>query len=368
MLFAATRRSLCSFKRKCKTAALNSNSLSAILCRRGGGGNFDINLPLISFFEFRWLVDIGELDGVIVVEAGFRQFTKNVVQNFKLYKIPHVGIICQGPLVNLYWLDPSKVFLPRLEADITDKCNLKCSACFHFANFSLSEDFYPLEIFRKDIEHITQMCDIPSFRLMGGEPLLLKNLDEYIKILRQGLPKADLRILTNGLLIPFLQQKVLDAIRENKFVIDISMYPPTLKIADKIKAVLDKNKISYAFSSLIEKFDTFMTLNPNNAPEYSRTNCGNEVCRTIYCGKIYKCPLDAFSHKFAKKFGIENFSKSVGVDIECLNFSTLLQRLDDEIELCHWCSGNIRQIPWHTTNNPQITDWLADPEEIKKLQ
>lgn len=324
------------------------------------------NIPHANFFGVRRLIAAGELDGLIIAELPpYSFFAESVVGKCKLYNIQNVGITYfQG----LYWLDTSKIFVPYLEADITDKCNLHCAGCYHFANFSVAEDFYPLENFRRDMVQLSRTCDLPFFRLMGGEPLLLKNLDEYLQITRQCLPNSDLRILTNGTLILSLPQKILDAVRENQFTIDISPYLPTVKVAAQIKALLDANGIpSNLGEGPFEKFNVFMTLNGGHNPLVSRKCCGNDVCRTVRNGKIYKCPLDAFSYKFVERFGIENFPQSTGVDIYAPNFSSLLDMLEDNVELCYWCSEHVRQIPWQPTNNPKLEDWLADPDELKNF-
>ena len=325
------------------------------------------NIPHTNFFGVRRLIAAGELDGVVIAERPpYSFFAESVVGKCKLYNIPNVGVCYpQG----IYWLESSKIFVPSLEADITDKCNLHCAGCYHFANFSVAEDFYPIENFRRDMSRIAQTCDVLEFHLLGGEPLFLKNLDKYLIVARQCLPNSDLRILTNGTLILSLPQKILNAVRENRFTIDISPYPPTMKIVDKIKAVLDANKIKYTFMSgnLIRYFFVFMTLHGSNNPEKSRQICMNNTCRAMRDGKIYKCPPDAFSYKFTERFGIEGFPQSVGVDIYAPNFSSLLDGLDGNVEMCYWCSERVRQIPWQPTNNPKLEDWLADPDELKNF-
>ena len=327
------------------------------------------NLPLIDFFYFRRLVNAGELDGVIIAADAQSNFTKGIVPIFKFYGIAQVGVIdltLPNPNAPIYWLDSHKIFLPYLEADITDICNLKCSSCYHFANFSFTDDLYPIESFRRDIRQVMQKCDIVKFRLLGGEPLLMKNLDRYIKITRQYLPKANLGIVTNGLLIPSLSPKILDALRENNFMVYISVYPPTKKILDKIKAVLDVNKIPYHLDP-VEKFLSRMTLNGNHDPLKTRCICSSDICRTMINGKIYKCPIDAFSFKFKDRFDIKIFSSPTGVDIYAENFSSMLERLDGNVELCYWCAEKHRQNQWESTNNPKLEEWLADPDELKFL-
>ena len=314
-------------------------------------------------------MNAGELDGVIIAADAQSNFTKKLVPILKFYGIARVGVIdltYPNNALFIHWLDPYKIFLPYLESDITDICNLKCRSCYHFANFSFTDDIYPIESFKRDVRQVLQKCDIVRFRLLGGEPLLMKNLDDYIKITRQYLPKANLGIVTNGLPIPSLPQKILDALRENNFVVYISVYPPTKKMLDKIKTVLDVNGILYHLDP-IEKFLSRMTLNSDHNPLKTRRICSSDICRTMINGKIYKCPIDAFSFKFVNRFGIEKFSSPTSVDIYAENFSSMLERLDGTVEMCYWCSEKHRQNQWEPTSNPKLEDWLADPDELKNF-
>ena len=333
--------------------------------------NFITNLPPINFFEFRWLINSGELDGVIIVETANKDFVKNAVRLFKFYDIPKVivaDLVHINPFNLLYLLNKSKMYIPYLETNIIDGCNLNCKGCTHFSPLFRRDEIYPLETFRSDVCKLSQILDVQRFRLLGGEPLLLKNLDEYIYIARKYFPQTNLRIVTNGLLIPTLPQKILDAIRNNNCCVDITAYAPTLKIANKIKTVLETNKIVFKLSnSAKNEFKVFMRLNSGSIPEKSRAVCINNSCRFLRNGKIYKCPIDALSYRFAEMFGIENYPHSTGIDIYAENFSLLIKMLDDNVELCHWCSEKVRQISWTPTSNPKLEDWLADPNELKNF-
>lgn len=339
----------------------------------GGGYDSITNLPLIKFFEFRRLVNASELDGVIIAENVRSDFAKSVIQICKLYGIPKVGVMdlnLPNPREPIYWLDADKACIPYLNTNLVDGCNLNCKGCAHFATFFGKDEIYSLENFRRDIRRLSQMCDVVSFRLLGGEPLLLKNLDEYVKITRQYFPKSNLGIVTNGLLLPSTSKKVLDALRENNFVVYVSVYPPTEKILDRITALLDKNKIFRSLIGPIKTFGVFMTLHDGNNPEQARKYCsGNAICRFLRDGKIYKCPPDALKYRFAEKFGIEGLPAATGVDLYSPNFSLGLQMLEGDVEMCSWCSDQkTRRIPWEVVRDPKLEDWLADPDELKNFQ
>ena len=297
---------------------------------------------------------------------------KQILPLLKLYNIPKVIIINPSApnLFNSFFaLDADKSFIPYLETNIVDGCNLNCKGCTHFAALFGKDEIYPLETFRRDVRRLSQIADVYSFRLLGGEPFLLKNLDEYLRIAKNYLPKTWMSLVTNGLLIPSVSQKILDAIRENNFVIYISEYQPTMKIFDKIKEVLTSNGIRFLQPGAIKNyFGVFLSLHSGNDPLKSRSICFDDVCRFLRDGKIYKCPIDALSYRFVEKFGVKNYPRATGVDIYAQNFSSQIKMLDGNVEMCYWCSEHCRQIPWTPTNNPQLEDWLADPDELKNFQ
>lgn len=341
------------------------------LTNNSGGGV--TNLPPISFFQFRRLVNAGELDGIIIAENARNNFTKSVIKTCKLYEIPQVGVIdltFPNPNSPIYWLDTDKAYIAYLNTNIVDGCNLNCKGCTHFAAFFKRDEIYPFEIFHRDILRLSQICDVVSFRLCGGEPLLLKNLHKYIKITRRHFPKSNLGIVTNGLLLPSTSQKVLDALRENNFKVYVTVYPPTLQVLDKIKSLLEENKISNNLSRTVQNFGVFLTLHSGNDANKSRKFCaGNDPCRFLRDGKIYKCPPDALNYRFMEHFKVKGFPKSTGVNLYAPNFPAVLNMLDGNVAMCNWCSEQqTRQISWEPSNkNPKLEDWLADPDELKNF-
>ena len=111
-----------------------------------------------------------------------------------------------------------------------------------------------------------------------------------------------------------------------------------------------------------------MTLHAGNDPLKARAVCCNDGCRFLRDGKIYKCPIDALSYRFAEKFELKNYPKATGVDIYAENFSSLIEMLDGNVEMCGWCAEKVRKIPWEPTKKTKLEDWLADPAEAKALR
>ncbi len=305
---------------------------------------------------------------MIIAENEKTLFAYEAIKTFKLYEIPNVGIInLEDPFHSLRWLDSEKIYMRQLEANVTDSCNLNCKACTHYSNIFGDGDFYSIDDYARDIRQIANCVDVADFYILGGEPFKLKNLDEYLKLTRKFLPNTNLRIVTNGLLIPNTPQYILDALRENQFVVDISMYPPTVRMIDQIADVFKKNNIPHNTRGHVRFFNAFLSLRGGHNPQKSRAVCCNDVCRFLRNGKIYKCPVDALSFKFAEHFGLRDFPAATGVDIFAKNFSSQVERLDGNVELCTWCNETARQIAWTPENNPKLTDWLAAPSEIENF-
>ena len=339
-------------------------------------GNTDFKFPestpqgfLITFLEFRQLMKKGKVDGVFILEDWGNPFGIEVLKKCMRYDIQNVTMLnFDNVFEEMNRLDSEKVCVTYLETNLIDSCNLNCEACTHYSNIFKDEDFYRIEDFTRDIKRISEKLEVLKFRLLGGEPLKLKNLDEYLKIARKFLPHTDLRITTNGLLIPKVSQKVLDSLRENRIVADISMYPPTVKMIDQITNVLNENKIPFTEGVHIQNFNAFLTLHGGHNPLESSRACFNESCRFLRNGKIYKCPIDALSFKFAQHFGFKGFPKATGMDLfNTKNFGLQLKKFESPIEFCTWCNETVRQIEWKPENNPKITDWLADPAEVENL-
>ena len=145
------------------------------------------------------------------------------------YKLP---IIQNGELIPKTYAKVStdSSDLLYLETHVADICNLKCRGCMHFSNIAIHPNYPDLQEFERDFSRLSELfSNIFIIRLMGGEPLLNPKLHDYIKVVRQYFPAAELRIVTNGLLIPKQPDDLWEVMRECHAAMDISPYPPTME-------------------------------------------------------------------------------------------------------------------------------------------
>ena len=151
-------------------------------------------------------------------------------------------------------IDYSLHRLDYLEVHVAHHCNLKCKGCGHMSN-KIPPQFPDFEQYRKDLARLkTFFWGVKRFRLMGGEPLLNPQLPEYIRETRRTFPDANIRVVSNGLLIPTVNDEIFYAMKEECVGFDISCYHPTAKIRGNIELRCVENEIPYDFSEEIDYF------------------------------------------------------------------------------------------------------------------
>lgn len=96
--------------------------------------------------------------------------------------------------------------LRDLRISITDRCNFRCSYCMPKEIFGHGYRFLPRDELLT-FEEITRLVKIfaslgvQKIRLTGGEPLLRKEVEKLVVMLR-GIPDIEIAMTTNGALLP----------------------------------------------------------------------------------------------------------------------------------------------------------------------
>jgi cyclic pyranopterin phosphate synthase len=93
--------------------------------------------------------------------------------------------------------------LRDVRISVTDRCNFRCTYCMPREVFDADYPFLPHaevltfeEIVR--LGRLFHAAGMEKVRLTGGEPLLRKDLDRLVAMLREALPAIDLTLTTNG--------------------------------------------------------------------------------------------------------------------------------------------------------------------------
>lgn len=92
----------------------------------------------------------------------------------------------------------------RVRLDITDMCNLNCCYC-HNEGQQTKGNYIPIEFVEKFANFVTRnSIKVDSLTITGGEPLLHKDLSNFIEILRP--ITSELSLVTNGY---FLNEEII---------------------------------------------------------------------------------------------------------------------------------------------------------------
>lgn len=305
----------------------------------------------------------GRIDAVILaISINAKTLAQKLVRQLKLNRVEKIGIFYRfSNSDSLCWLEPEKFFMPYLEFNVVDGCNLNCKGCSHFSPLYDISEVYNLNEFRRDIHQMSRRCDIISMKIVGGEPFLLKNLDEYLKIIRKFFPEINLRILTNGMFLPTASKDLLEYISKNKIGISISEYPLMMKLKPKISETLESFGIPYTF---LPKgiFRTLLRKDPGKSnPVAAMKVCPCQTSRFLRDGNLYKCPVDALHSRFNQKFpnARQLPPEATSIDIFAENFTTLIDLLDEPVEMCAYCPEHPDAFEWKIDSNPVAENWIG---------
>jgi cyclic pyranopterin phosphate synthase len=106
--------------------------------------------------------------------------------------------------------------LRDLRISVTDRCNFRCVYCMPKEVFDAQYAFLPqAEVLT--FEEIVRLATVfrgeglEKVRLTGGEPLLRKDIDRLVAMLRVALPGVDLTLTTNGSALKGYARRLRDA-------------------------------------------------------------------------------------------------------------------------------------------------------------
>lgn len=262
-----------------------------------------------------------------------------------------------------------KVNLLDLETDLWEQCNLRCSQCTHNSPFFNSfDEYYKLDQFKEDIDNLNRVAHINTFRIVGGEPLLNKNLLHYVKHIRESNVTDYLTIFTNGLVLSHTNNDIFPYIDRLRISVYSNLEEKKLKLIDN-----NINKIKEMFPHLnivandISYFSYFNLAEKNTNQElvdkiydkcyYSYEHRGF----SIFKGRFYKCFATRKKYNFLKQHSKENnfehlkdnFQDSIILkNIEKNDLENFINN-KQSLEGCKWCLGTCGSQLKHSQIKPE---------------
>lgn len=88
------------------------------------------------------------------------------------------------------------------------------------------EEYLSLEEYEQDLARLSELFNgvMHKITILGGEPLLHPQVEEFIKATRKYFPIGDIKILTNGILLPTIADSFWEACRETGTTVYYTKY------------------------------------------------------------------------------------------------------------------------------------------------
>ena len=271
-----------------------------------------------------------------------------------------LNVLTEKLIKYYYWkIDRGFIF----EVHLTDHCNLSCVSCSHFSSIS-EEHFLNVNDYKNDCKQFSKLVKkyVKRIHLMGGEPLLHKNIIEIIEITRNNFENCTITIPTNGILLDKMGAEFWNACKQNNVNIGLTLYPINLNIKKIFDLALQYGvAIGYFGRGYKMKFrkDVLDERGEQNK-KYSYRKC-KALCPQLYEGKFYMCQKPAYI-KYINKYFSKEFvvSPEDYIDIYQTNsIKTIWKYLRKPIPFCRYCNKDAtdNDITWGASKK-EISEWV----------
>lgn len=235
-----------------------------------------------------------------------------------------------------------------LDVNVVLHCNNSCSSCCH-ASPLYDPESRSLDSIRSDITALKPFMSVDSINIVGGEPLLHKDIAQIMRMIAAVRLDKEHILYTNGLLLHCAKDDFWSALETLK----ISIYPNTP--TSNLKLAKEKSK-EYGFklrfepkSYFFKQFDTV----PDGSSFYA---CPwRKKCFTVHDGYFYLCAQSTFYPQ--KLLGLP-----WGADGLCLKDATekeisAFMKREEPLNTCRICRPYTVRTGWHQSSRKT---WVAD--------
>ena len=218
-----------------------------------------------------------------------------------LFKYNHITINILEQFISIrefinYYLG-LKLNIHSMDMNLTTRCTLRCKECGSLMPFYTSEKQWTIdfETFKKDLNKLLKCVNnIYRFKLIGGEPLLVKDLDKMLEYAASKRKIKTIEIVTNGTLA--FSEKLISVMckHKNKLLVSISDYssnPDLILKHCELENILKTNCIKYQFISPFWYERGNIKKKNRDIKELKRvfSKCWQKELLCLFDGKFYNC-------------------------------------------------------------------------------
>lgn len=143
--------------------------------------------------------------------------------------------------------------------ELRKACNLKCCHCYMDCNSNRDKNLNLLSLSEwKGIVNELSNYEVERITLIGGEPLIFKDIIELIEYINFTLPKCEIVLYSN---LTLLNDNILDCIIKNKVKVVTSIYSNERNIHDKITGHVGSFNLTLAGIKKLRKNNVYVQAN-----------------------------------------------------------------------------------------------------------
>ena len=253
---------------------------------------------------------------------------------------------------------------------IVNHCNLNCAGCNHFS--PLAEPwFIEVEDFKNQIIALNQNIPVVrEFIILGGEPTLHPQLLDICIIAREIMPKAKIRILSNGVNVDIIK-KHQKKLKQLNIMFNFCSYPDSTqyeKIANIANTYNEQHELITYFNTRHISHQTLVDIQGRqDINQFYFCQDHQLPCLTLRDYKLFICPAIAHRHILEEKANIE-LPLIEGKDY--LNISTIQNNMDIIQDFCFtpkpsckFCHRNDNFWIWHPSHK-DIEEFIIPLREM----
>lgn len=253
--------------------------------------------------------------------------------------------------------------LETMEIHAAEHCNLNCKNCSMFCGLVETCDFPCYQEFEEGIKQLKSFFPhIKKFRIIGGEPLLNPELDKYISLIRNVYPYTDIRLISNGILVTKMSDRLIQTIIDNDVTFIVTQYISLKHSIDEINRFLSKTGMRYIVTEAVLEFQKIYNALGDSDIEENFYRCHwKGSCATMYGTKIATCYVPFVIHYLSDRFdlAIEETGK-IDLMEEGLTAQEIIKRMHTPFDMCRYCAPKGNWTEWERLTdkkNTTIQDW-----------
>ena len=247
----------------------------------------------------------------------------------------------------------------HLELPAVDHCNLTCGGCNH-ASPAMPAWFADPDTVYRDFSVLAKVYRPSFIKVLGGEPLMHKNLSGVLEAARAAGMGSRLMLVTNGVLL----HKAPDAVWEQVDEMELSIYPGVEGVEDNARLAKERMKAMgkrltvYRYGQFRATFSLKGTADQALIQKvYAACKMANYWgCHGVRDGYFYKCPQSMYAGRLAGRIAESDriaLADRPTLQAELLAFANSLQPL----AACAHCVGSVGIQEPHAL--PARGDWRS---------